>query len=110
MPSKEELPSRITSILKGVTSALGRSQKDAAYPNTHFSPGDRTPSVGSQRPGRRIGIAPWHRRNPQDSTWSVTILIRDVLRGKTPVTTLNPEIQYGGYQGKKYAKDTICPQ
>ena len=100
LQSLDDLPSRTTATLEGATNALE---------HIHFPADGRTSSLGSLGAHRNPGLAPWHRRNSQDTLWSISSSIREVLRGRTPVVTPNAKMEYGGHKGKKYAKGTFHP-
>lgn len=64
---------------------------------------------GTHTPPKRtpFGLAPWHRRASVDSNPSVSSSVREILMGREPVVTPNPEAQYAGRSGEMYAKGEI---
>jgi parafibromin len=101
--SRDDVQSQTAETLEGATNILLRREEPRGPYQPHLSTDDRTSSTASFGHRRRLGLAPWHRRNSHDSVWSVTSSIRDVLRGNTPCATPKSAMGYGDHKGKKFA-------
>jgi hypothetical protein len=98
-------PSRTTTILEGVSGYFSRTQGEhPTAQNLGYIPEGRNFIRNSVEQDRKIGLAPWHRLNSQDTIWSATSSVREVLRGRTPHATPDSEQQYYGLDGKKYPR------
>lgn len=92
--------------LQGTTSYLKRMQSSLSDRQQTRHPTSDSHSLSSPESNtrRRYGLAPWHRKNSHETVFSVSSSIREVLMGKTPVVTPNPEAQYTTQNGKQYTK------
>lgn len=109
-PPPERLQSRTTLILQGTTRYFEGNQSDRsrnhAYHTYHeASPGSQSPDSKGER--RRFGLAPWHRRNSNDTVITVTSSLHELLMGEAPRPTPNSEVEYTGHGGQRYRKVEI---
>lgn len=108
MQGSEHLSPQTTETIEGATSALEEAQRDRRPDQERqFALEGRDLSLslaGNNGYKGKLGVAPWHKRKAQDTLLSVTSTIRDLLRGKTPAGTPNPEMEYDDYKGNKYSK------
>jgi parafibromin len=104
----EHLPSQTTETIQGAPRALEQARCDGRPDQERqFAPDGRDLSLSSTENNGyegKLGVAPWHRRKSQDTILSITSTVRDLLRGKTLVSTPNTEMEYGDYRGNKYSK------
>ncbi|TAQ84088.1 hypothetical protein B7494_g7589 [Chlorociboria aeruginascens] len=108
IPSTPSIASGTTMILEGATNYLDRAERMRNH--GHHPKTSNSSSLNSRvRPG--FGLAPWHRKSSSDSVISVSSSIHDLLMGRPPLSTPNPdpdpEMQYGGQKGKEYSKVEI---
>ncbi|KAF4488829.1 hypothetical protein CGCF415_v001008 [Colletotrichum fructicola] len=82
-PSAPPHPHQISAALKKVGSSSGLKSLNWGF--TKDAP-------NSSKSGQRwFGKSPWHRRDSNDTISSVTSSVREVLAGRTPATTPDPE-------------------
>lgn len=64
---------------------------------------DKSPGADSAKiPRRRIGLAPWRRKNSHDTAWSATSSIKALVMGKTPMVSPRPPSDLGGKEPTTY--------
>jgi parafibromin len=103
---KDNLASRTTILLEGTSNYFEKLQQERAQlqsrqllrQETAQSPASSLDS----RPRRRLGLAPWHRRNSHESVLSVSSSVHRLLQGMTPAATPVLERRYIGSDGKEY--------
>ncbi|RDW92118.1 hypothetical protein BP5796_01512 [Coleophoma crateriformis] len=83
--SDDALPSRTTMLLEGTSVYFARAQSRKQKAGLAASPATSSPDSKGSR--RRFGLAPWHRRNSQDTLMSVTTSLHNLLMGATPAVT-----------------------
>lgn len=102
---KEGLASRTTMLLEGTSSYFERAQNKRNHlQSDQMSTTTTLQSTPDGRLHRRFGLAPWHRRNSQDSVLSVSSSVRKLLMGKPPVATPDLEKSYPGKDGNRYRR------
>jgi parafibromin len=103
---KDDLASHTTMLLEGTSSYFEKLQQERAQlqPNQLSRVGTPQSPVSTldDRPRRRFGLAPWHRRNSHESLLSVSSSVHRLLRGRTPAATPDLECGYTGSDGKGY--------
>jgi parafibromin len=102
---KDPLASRTTILLGGTSNYFEKLQQERAQVQSHQGLRHTIQSPASSqysRPRRRLGLAPWHRRNSHESVLSVSSSVHRLLRGKTPAATPVLERRYIGSDGKVY--------
>jgi len=105
----EGIVSRTTMLLQGTSTYFDRVQRERIIRRERLgsSSGPQTPASSDSRFPKRIGLAPWHRRNSHDSLLSASSSIRGLLMGRTPSATPIPERQYAGAGGKQYPRGDL---
>ncbi len=104
--TKESLSSRTATLLKGTSSYFDRlnrekSDRQRRYLATASPQSSSSPS--SRRSRRRFGLAPWHhRRNSNDSQYTISSSVHKLLRGETPMATPKSEGRYMGSTGASF--------
>lgn len=98
--------SSTTTVLEGAANYFDRAQRDRGNLFASFPaiPTPASPASPEARPRRMFGLAPWHRKTSHDSLLSVSSSVHDLLMGKTPAATPNPECRYAGHDGKTYPR------
>lgn len=103
---KDNLASRTTILLEGTSNYFEKLQQERAQLQSHQLLRQETAqspaSSQDSRPRRRLGLAPWHRRNSHESVLSVSSSVYRLLRGRTPAATPVLERRYIGSDGKEY--------
>jgi parafibromin len=93
-------------VLEGAASYFDRVQRErgnmcVSTPAIHTP---TSPASLDARPRRMFGLAPWHRKNSNESMLSVSSSVHQLLMGRTPAATPNPERKYAGHEGKTYPR------
>lgn len=103
------IKSRTTVLLEGTSQYLNEAERERIEKKLS---GFATPrSVGTNasldgRLRRGFGLAPWHRRASHESVFSATSSIRQLLMGKNPAATPNPDGKYFDANGNLFDKGT----
>lgn len=103
--------SRTATVLEGAAQYFDRTHRDRGKINVNDSTPSlhtpHTPASPDVRHRRVLGLAPWHRKTSNDSFLSVSSSVHEMLMGKTPAQTPNPDHEYNGHEGRSYPKGEL---
>lgn len=101
------IKSRTTVLLEGTSQYLHEAERERIEKACQGFATPRTVGTTTsfdQRIRRGFGLAPWHRRASHESIFSATSSIRQLLMGKNPAATPNPDGKYMDANGNLFDK------